>query len=99
MRDYRKQNNIPEPAPNRANGGNRARGARDAAWIAAFTGGPRSFGDFTMAGPISDAMNLASISLRLGGKRLVWDSATAKITNVAEANKLLTREYRPGWEI
>ena len=46
-------------------------------------------------GPICDAVNLASISLRLGGRRLLWDSAAAKITNVPEANKLLTREYRP----
>ena len=39
------------------------------------------------------------ISLRLGGGRLLWDSAAAKITNIPEANKFLTREYRPGWEI
>ncbi len=44
-------------------------------------------------------MNLASISLRLGGHRLLWDSKSAKITNIGEANKLLTREYRPGWEL
>ena len=49
--------------------------------------------------PISDAFNLAAISLRLGGRRLLWDSASAKITNIPEANKFLTREYRPGWEI
>jgi hypothetical protein len=29
----------------------------------------------------------------------MWDAAAAKITNVSEANRLLTREYRPGWEI
>jgi len=42
-------------------------------------------------------VNLAAISLRLGGRRLLWDAAAAKITNVPEANALLTREYRPGW--
>ena len=71
--------------------------ARNAAWIRAFRGGPASYGDFTLAGPISDAMNLAAISLRLGGRRLLWDGQ--RITNVAEANKHLTRDYRPGWEI
>ncbi len=82
--------------------GDRQRGARagrENAWITAFKGGPRSYGDFTLAGPICDTVNLAAISLRLGGRRLVWDSAAAKITNVPEANKFLTREYRPGWEI
>jgi hypothetical protein len=72
---------------------------RDAAWVTAFKRGARSYGDFQLAGPISDMMNLAAISLRLGGKRLVFDSASAKITNVPEANPFLTREYRPGWQI
>lgn len=76
-----------------------ARAARENAWVAAFRGGARSYGDFTLAGPICDTVNLAAISLRLGGRRLVWDSAAAKITNVPEANKFLSREYRPGWEI
>jgi hypothetical protein len=49
--------------------------------------------------PICDTVNLASISLRLGGRRLLWDSTGAKITNIPEANRFLTREYRPGWEL
>jgi hypothetical protein len=100
MRAYRTANNLPEPAP-RQPGGRQGggRSARDAAWIAAFKGGPASYGDFLLARPISDAVNLASISLRLGGRRLLFDSAAGKITNIPEANKFLTREYRPGWEI
>jgi hypothetical protein len=58
-----------------------------------------AFGNFTLAGPLSDAVNLASISLQLGGRRLLWDARAAKITNIPEANQLLTREYRPGWEL
>jgi hypothetical protein len=102
MRAYRAANNLPEPAPRRRGGGGRQGGspsARNAAWITAFKGGPASYGDFQLARPLSDAVNLASISLRLGGRRLLWDSASTKITNISEANKLLTREYRPGWEI
>jgi hypothetical protein len=103
MRAYRAANNLPEPAPRQRRGGGGRQGgdpsARNAAWIAAFKGGPASYGDFLLAGPISDAVNLASISLRLGGRRLLWDSAAAKITNIGEANRLLTRDYRPGWEL
>ena len=72
---------------------------RESAWITAFQGGAASYGDFLLAGPISDAVNLASISLRVGGQRLLWDSVGANITNVPYAKKLLTREYRPGWEL
>jgi predicted dehydrogenase len=68
-------------------------------WIAAFKGGPPTYGDFLLAQPISDAFNLAAISLRLGGKRLLFDSEIAKIINVTEANQFLTREYRKGWEL
>ena len=68
-------------------------------WLEHFRGGPATLGSFTLAGPISDAVNLAAVSLRLGGKRLLWDAATARITNLPEANRLLGREYRKGWEL
>jgi len=104
MRAYRVANNVPEPMPpqprQRPEEDNRPRPSpRDAAWIEAFKGGPRSYGDFLLAGPICDAVNLAAISLRLGGRRLLWDAAAATITNVPEANALLGREYREGWAI
>lgn len=77
----------------------RGRTARNSAWVAAFRGGAPTYGDFLLAGPISDAFNLGAISLRLGGKRLLWDAATMKVTNLPEANRYLTREYRRGWEL
>ncbi len=36
---------------------------------------------------------------RLTRAPVIDSSPVAKITNVSEANKFLTREYRPGWEI
>jgi predicted dehydrogenase len=79
----------------------RGRDRREAAaqWIAAVKGGKATYGDFLLAGSISDAFNLAAVSLRLGGRRLLFDSANAKVTNVSEANKYLTRDYRKGWEL
>ena len=101
MRSYRAANQLPEPAPRESGGRGRGSGriGRDAAWIKSFKGGPASYGDFLLAGPICDAVNLAAISLRLGGRRLLWDSDSSKITNIPEANNYLTRQYRPGWEI
>lgn len=72
---------------------------RGASWIAAFKGGAPTYGDFLLAGPISDAFNLGAVSLRLGGRRLLFDRAAGKVTNLAEADEFLTREYRPGWEL
>jgi hypothetical protein len=71
----------------------------DVNWIEAFRGGKPTIGDFTLNGPISEAFNLAAISLRLGGAKLVWDEETMSITNRPEDNRYLTREYRKGWEI
>lgn len=95
MRAYREANHLPEENSRQRNG----RSEREAAWVTAFRGGPASYGDFQLAGPICDTVNLAAISLRLGGRRILFDSASAKITNIPEANKYLTREYRPGWAI
>lgn len=68
-------------------------------WVKACQGGPSTYGDFLLAGPISDAFNLGAISLRLGGRTLRFDSPSGKITNLPEANPYLTREYRQGWEL
>jgi predicted dehydrogenase len=95
MRDYLTKNNLSEPPQRQRSPGQ----SRDSAWVTAFKSGQPSYGDFTLAGPITDAFNLAAVSLRMGGKRLAFDAANAGITNSAEANRFLTREYRPGWEL
>ncbi|MCX8037750.1 MAG: gfo/Idh/MocA family oxidoreductase, partial [Candidatus Sumerlaeia bacterium] len=77
----------------------RARSGRTNVWIEAFKSGKPTFGNFLLGGPISEAFNLGAVSLRLGGKRLLWDAQTMKVTNLPSANKYLTREYRKGWEL
>jgi len=67
-------------------------------WVAACRGGKPSPGEFLHAGPISEAFNLAAASLR-SGRKLEYDAATMKITNVPDANRYLYREYRKGWEL
>ncbi|MBI4626289.1 MAG: Gfo/Idh/MocA family oxidoreductase [Verrucomicrobia bacterium] len=98
MREYRAAKNLPEPAPSQRGQG-QPQGRSDAAWVAALRAGTSTYGDFLLAGPISDAFNLGAVSLRLGGRRLLFDAAGAKVTNVVDANKLLAREYRKGWEL
>jgi hypothetical protein len=70
----------------------------DDTWIDAFKNKKQSPGSFLLAGPISETINLGAIALR-ARKRVVYDAAAMKITNVAEANQYLTREYRKGWEL
>jgi hypothetical protein len=50
------------------------------------------------AGSITDAVNLGTVALR-ARKKVLFDSESMTITNDADANKYLRREYRPGWEL
>lgn len=63
----------------------------------AIKAGKQCPGSFSEAGPITEAVNLYSVALR-AGRTLKYDAANQKITNVAEANKYLSREYRKGWD-
>jgi hypothetical protein len=67
-------------------------------WMEACRGGAQSPGNFLNARAISEAVNLYAVALRTG-KRLQYDAETMTITNVAEANRYLSREYRKGWEL
>jgi hypothetical protein len=96
MREYRTAKNLPEPGPQSRG---QEQGRNDSAWVTAFKGGKPTYGDFVLAGPISDAFNLGAVSLRLGGRKLLFDGRNMKVTNVPEANKYLAREYRKGWEL
>jgi hypothetical protein len=65
-------------------------------WVAGCRGGQKSPGSFTGAWPISEAVNLYAVALRTG-KKLAYDAGTMSITNLPEANKYLSREYRKGF--
>ncbi len=70
----------------------------DDTWIDAFRNKTQSPGSFLNAGPISETINLGAIALRTR-KKVLYDADAMKITNVPDANKYLTREYRSGWEL
>lgn len=65
-------------------------------WVAAARGGTPSPGSFTSAWPISETVNLWAVAMRTG-RRLLYNPSEMRITNVAEANPLLQRQYRAGF--
>lgn len=67
-------------------------------WIEAFRNKAQSPGSLLLAGPVSETINLGAIALR-AKKKVTYDAAKMEITNIPEANKFLTREYRKGWEL
>ena len=66
-------------------------------WIEACKTGSPTRSNFDFAGPLTEAVLLGSVCVKLGGEALAWDSANMKVTNVPEANELLRSKYRDGW--
>jgi hypothetical protein len=67
-------------------------------WINSFRDNTQSPGSFINSGPVTETILLGGVALR-AGKRVEYDSANMKITNIPDANKYLVREYRKGWEL
>jgi hypothetical protein len=68
-------------------------------WVTACKQGSPTRSSFDFAGPLTEALLLGTVCVRLGGHKLDWDSENLKITNLPEANKLLHYEYRKGWTL
>jgi hypothetical protein len=66
-------------------------------FVQACKSGKQYPGSFPEAEYLTEAVNLYAASLRVN-KLLKYDAASQSITNVAEANKYLTRSYRQGWD-
>lgn len=88
MKAYQGEKELPEME----------RQPRTNTWVKAIINDQESPGSFKYAGTVTEAINLAPVALR-AGKKVIYDSATMKITNDEAANKYLTREYRKGWEL
>jgi predicted dehydrogenase len=69
-----------------------------AQWIAACKTGSRTGSDFSYAAPFTETVLLGNVAYR-AGTAIDYDPATGRVTNDAAANRWLTKEYRPGWEI
>ncbi len=67
-------------------------------WIRACRGGEPSGASFENIYPFAETVCLGLVALRFE-KKLKWDSAAMKFANAPEANAMLRREYRQGWEL
>lgn len=68
-------------------------------WVRACHGGERTGTAFdTYAGPLTETVLLGNLALHHPGGWLDWDSVGLKVPNLPEADRLIRREYRSGWE-
>jgi predicted dehydrogenase len=56
------------------------------------------FSDLQSGHEVATACHLSNISLRLGGRKLVWDAEKEEVAGDREANAMLVRPYRAPWD-
>ena len=57
-----------------------------------------AYSNFDFAGRLTETMLLGNIAVRFAGKKLGWDAAKLQFTNSDAATKLVSKEYRKGWD-
>ncbi len=88
MKDYRRpEKTIP-----------RVQGTHEQDWIRACKAGEKAGADFSYAAPLTEICLLGNIAKRVDA-RIEWDAAKLQVTNLAEANQYVRREYRNGWTL
>ncbi len=70
----------------------------DAEWIAACKGGPKPLSSFDYSSRLTEMVLLGNLAVRLG-KKIEWDSTALKAKNAPEADALVRRSYRKGWDL
>ncbi|HLN26686.1 MAG TPA: Gfo/Idh/MocA family oxidoreductase [Gemmataceae bacterium] len=68
-------------------------------FVEACRGNGRTAASFDYAGPLTESILLGCLSTRYPQTTLKWEAASLKVSNVAEANRLVRKVYRKGWEV
>ncbi|MBI5386647.1 MAG: Gfo/Idh/MocA family oxidoreductase [Verrucomicrobia bacterium] len=68
-------------------------------FVDACLGGEKTESHFAQAGPMTEAILLGTVAVRMPGQTLEWNSKRLKFANAPEADKLLKRTYRKGWRV
>ncbi len=69
-----------------------------AEWIRACKSGEPTTCNFDYAGQLTESVLLGNVAFR-AGKPIQWDAANVRVTDNDQATALLSKEYRPGWEV
>ncbi len=69
-----------------------------AEWIRACKAGQPALADFEYSGWLTEANHLGNVAYRVG-KKLEWDADKLRCKNAREADPLIRRAYRKGWEL
>lgn len=68
-------------------------------WVDACMGTGETSASFDLGGPLTEALLLGVVANRFPNEKLTWDASEMRVTNLEDANKLLRRKYRQGFEV
>ena len=68
-------------------------------WVDTILGKDTCSANFEYAGKLSESLLLGVVANRFPGEKLTWDFDKMQVTNKPEANALLRRTYRKGFEV
>ena len=88
LKEKRPQQTIPRP-----------RGGIYQDWAQSAKAGKKSCADFSFSGHLTEICLLGNVAKWHDGKELQWDGENMKFTNFPEADKMVKRQYRKGWEM
>ncbi|MCP4190112.1 MAG: Gfo/Idh/MocA family oxidoreductase [Planctomycetaceae bacterium] len=63
-------------------------------WVDACLGKGKTSASFAYAGPLTEALLLGVVANRFPGQKLTWDAENLKVTNIPDANQLISANYR-----
>lgn len=68
-------------------------------WVDACLGGAPTTAHFGYAGPLTESLLLGVIANRFPTQELMWDAEQMEITNFSDAQAMIRRTYRDGFEV
>ncbi len=86
----------PAPSIPRIEGGE---GGHEKDWIRACKGGPPASSSFDYSGPLSEMVLMGNLAVRFPDRELMWNGEAMEVTNDADANAYVRRQYREGWHV
>jgi hypothetical protein len=92
MREYKQP---PRALPRVAGGA----GGHEQDWVRACKDGRPSASNFDYSGPLSEMVLMGNLAVRYPNRKLLWDGEKMEVTNDAEANAYVRRQYRQGWSL
>jgi len=92
MKKYKRPRKSLERIPEGADG-------HEKDWIRACKGGKPASSHFEYSGPLSEMVLMGNLAVRFPDRQLLWNGEAMEVTNDADANAYVRRQYRDGWHL